>query len=136
MVTLDAGKALALTQVGSRMLLGCIMGSDMSDQSITTIPARAQTLTVLRYMSPREPILMLPGEEDGYGTRWTLSGQQVQPAIAQYLMSRGLIAETGRTELGARKLTLTTAGLRVREDGIHWWSGLSLIEKLRVILFG
>jgi hypothetical protein len=113
-----------------------MIGKEMSDQSTTTIPARAQMLTVLRYMNAREPILMLPGEDDGYGTRWTLSGQQVQPAIAQYLMARGLIAETGRTELGARKLTLTSAGLRVREEGIRWWSGLSLIEKLKVIIFG
>jgi hypothetical protein len=118
------------------MLLACIMGSDMSDQSITTIPARAQTLTVLRYMSPREPILMLPGEEDGYGTRWDAEWSAGPTCHRAVPHGRGLIAETGRTELGARKLTLTTAGLRVREDGIHWWSGLSLSEKLRVIIFG
>lgn len=108
-----------------------------SEDSSSPIPARAQTLKVLRYMGRwREPMLMLPGDDDGFGTRWTLSGQQIPPAIASYLMREGLIVETGQTELGARELTLTAAGWRVRDSGITWWSRLSLAEKLRVIFFG
>ncbi|MCM8593932.1 hypothetical protein [Accumulibacter sp.] len=108
----------------------------MNSDRGTPIPARAETLKVLRLMSRREPIMMLPGDEDGYGTRWTLSGQQVQPAIASYLMAQGFIAETGRTDFGARKLTLTPAGLRFRENGIRWWSELSFLGKLKVIILG
>ena len=107
-----------------------------SPHETADIPARYETLTVLRYMSPSEPMLMLPGEEDGYGTRWTLGGQQVQPAIAQYLMRGDFIVNTGRTEFGAHILTLTPAGHQLRDNGIRWWSGLSPYAKLKVILFG
>jgi hypothetical protein len=100
------------------------------------IPARYETLMVLRCMHQREPMLMLPGAEDGYGTRWTLGGQQVQPGIAQYLMRGNFIVKTGRTEFGAHTLNLTPAGHRLRDNGIRWWSGLNPYEKLKVILFG
>lgn len=108
----------------------------MTDDSTSDIPARAETLRVLRFMGRYSPLLMLVGDDDGYGTRWTLSGQQVQPAIARFLMEKGLVEESGRTEFGARKLTLTEAGLRVRESGIRWWSGLSPLEKLKVVILG
>lgn len=100
------------------------------------IPSRAETLEVLRLMGEHEPILMLTGDEDGYGTRWTIHGQQIQPGIARYLMDAGHIADSGATEFGARKLALTEAGAEFRSDGIRWWAGLNLLEKLRVRIFG
>lgn len=100
-----------------------------------TIPHRAETLQVLRLISS-EPILMLTGDDEGYGSRWTISGQQVQPAIARYLMESGFVAEIGQTEFGARKLALTVSGNQFREKGLSWWSGLSLIQKIRVTLLG
>ena len=60
---------------------------------------------------------MLAGSDDGYGTRWTLGGQQVQPAIARYLMEAGFVAEEGKTQFGARKLALTADGVRFRDNG-------------------
>lgn len=100
------------------------------------IPNRADTLRVLRLIGEREPILMLPGDVDGYGTRWTLCGQQVQPAIAHYLMTEGFIAESGSTEFGARILVLTSAGTLFREEGACWWAGLSPLQKLKAIVIG
>ena len=79
-----------------------------------TIPQRAQTLQVLRLMGPFEPILMLTGDDEGYGSRWTLSGEQVQPAIARFLMESGFIASIGKTEFGAIKLALTEKGSEFR----------------------
>ena len=99
------------------------------------IPHRAETLQVLRLII-NEPILMLTGDDEGYGSRWTISGQQVQPAIARYLMESGFVAEIGKTEFGARKLALTTTGNQFREKGLNWWSGLSLLQKMRVTLLG
>jgi hypothetical protein len=101
-----------------------------------SIPSRAETLRVLRLMGNHAPILMLSGDEDDYGTRWTLHGQQVQPAIARYLMKLGFIEDAGGTEFGARKLALTDRGARFREDGVRWWSGLSLLQKLKITVFG
>ena len=99
------------------------------------IPHRAETLQVLRLII-NEPILMLSGDDEGYGSRWTIGGQQVQPAIARYLMESGFVAEIGKTEFGARKLALTTTGNQCREKGLNWWSGLSLLQKIRVTLLG
>jgi hypothetical protein len=104
--------------------------------SPSPIPNRVETLRVLRLMGDYEPILMLVGSDDGYGTRWTLGGQQVQPAIARYLMESGCIAENGRTQFGARTLALTADGVSFRERGLRWWDGLSLFEKLKVTLLG
>jgi hypothetical protein len=101
-----------------------------------TIPQRAETLQVLRLMGPFEPILMLSGDDDGYGSRWTLSGQQVQPAIAQFLMESGFIAAAGKTEFGAIKLALTEKGREFREKGLAWWAELNFLEKLKVTLLG
>lgn len=100
------------------------------------IPQRAETLQVLRLISDCEPMLMLSGDDEGYGSRWTLSGQQVQPAIARYLMESGFVADIGKTEFGARKLTLTETGSELREKGLRWWSGLNFLEKLKITLFG
>ncbi|WP_153145691.1 hypothetical protein [Dechloromonas sp. H13] len=108
----------------------------MSSTSPSTIPNRLETLRVLRLMGDYEPILMLTGSDDGYGTRWTLSGQQVQPAIARYLMETGFVTETGKTQFGARKLALTVDGKRFRDNGVRWWDSLSLLEKLKVTLLG
>ena len=102
----------------------------------SSIPNRADTLRVLRAISGRQPVLMLAGSEDGYGTRWTLGGQQVQPAIARYLMDAGFIAESGKTQFGARTLTLTDAGVSFRERGMAWWASLSFLEKLKVTVLG
>ena len=100
------------------------------------IPNRADTLRVLRAMGEYEPIMMLAGNDDGYGSRWTLAGQQVQPAIARYLMEAGFIAERGRTDFGARCLALTPAGRDFRRRGIEWWRELGWLEKLRAVIFG
>lgn len=100
------------------------------------IPHRAETLQVLRLMGNFQPMLMLAGDPDGYGTRWLIHGQQVQPAIASYLMRAGFVAESGTTDFGARKLALTRDGARFRESGLRWWSSLSLLERLEARLFG
>lgn len=100
------------------------------------IPQRAETLQVLRLISEHEPILMLGSNNNGYGERWTLSGQEVQPAIAQFLMNSGFIAEIGETELGAVKLALTEKGREFRDRGLAWWADLNFLEKLKVTVFG
>ena len=108
----------------------------MPSSPLSSIPNRVETLRVLRLMGDYDPILMLVGSDDGYGTRWTLGGQQVQPAIARYLMEAGFITENGKTELGARKLVLTADGVRYRERGVAWWASLSIFEKLKVTVLG
>ena len=104
--------------------------------SPSPIPNRVETLRVLRLMGDYEPLLMLAGSDDGYGKRWTLGGQQVQPAIAHYLMEAGFVAEEGKTQFGARKLALTADGVRFRDKGVRWWAGLSFLQKLKVTIFG
>lgn len=104
--------------------------------SADAIPSRAETLEILQFMGDHEPILMLKGDDDGYGTRWTVHGQQIQPGIARYLMEAGYVADTGATEFGARKLTLTPAGTTFRNDGVRWWKSLNLLEKIRIRIFG
>lgn len=100
------------------------------------IPQRAETLQVLRLMGRFEPILMLSGDDEGYGSRWTLSGEQVQPAIARFLMDSGFITDCGKTEFGAIKLVLTEKGCEFRERGLAWWGELNFLEKLKVTLLG
>jgi len=78
----------------------------------------------------------LRGESDGYGARWTIDGQEIQPAIATYLMNSGFIADVGATEMGARKLALTKSGVRFRSEGLEWWAGLGPLEKLKILIFG
>lgn len=87
-------------------------------------------------MGDFEPIMQLSGDADGYGTRWTLHGQEVQPAIVRYLIQADFVADSGATELGARKLALTKAGGQFRESGIRWWASLNLLEKLKITVFG
>jgi hypothetical protein len=101
-----------------------------------TIPARAETLEVLQLMGDFEPILMLPGDADGFGTRWIIHGQQVQPAIARYLMEEGCIVDSGETELGMRRLTLTPTGIRFRDDGARWWRSQTWWQRLKITVFG
>ncbi len=100
------------------------------------IPNRAQTLEVLRLMGQCRPILMLPGDEDGYGTRWLLDGEQVLPGIAKYLMEGGYIADSGATEFGARKLALTESGKRFRDNGVIWWKSLGFLQRLKITILG
>ena len=100
------------------------------------IPRRAQTLAVLRLMGRGRPMLMLPGDDDGYGCRWLLDGGEVPPAIAKYLMDTACIADVGATEFGARTLALTDSGLRLRDDGRRWWANLGLLQRLWVIVLG
>ncbi len=107
---------------------------DTSPESL--IPNRAQMLEVLQLMGLHRPILMLPGDDDGYGTRWVLDGEQVQPGIARYLMEAGFIADSGTTEFGARKLALTDSGSRFRENGVLWWESLGWLQRLRITIFG
>lgn len=102
----------------------------------TPIPIRAETLKVLRLMGDHAPILMLGGATGGYGVRWTIDGQPVQPVIARYLMESNLVAESGVTELGAIKLALTESGAEFRKDGLLWWASLSLFQKLQVLILG
>ena len=101
-----------------------------------TIPSRAETLQILCLINNGQPLLMLGSGEDGYGSRWTLSGEQVQPAIARNLMEAGLVTEIGQTEFGARRLVLTPSGCELRERGIRWWASLGWLEKLRIKLLG
>lgn len=101
-----------------------------------SVPLRAQTLQILRLMGDFEPILMLTGCDDGYGSRWTLSGQQVQPGIARFLMESGFIADSGKTEFGAIKLALTEKGRTFRQNGLAWWNELNFLEKLTVVVCG
>ena len=108
----------------------------MDSSRIPLIPNRAQTLDVLRLIGTYRPILMLPGDDDGYGTRWVLDGQQVQPGIAKYLMEAGFIADSGATEFGARRLALTDSGKLFRENGVRWWQSLGFLERLRITFFG
>ena len=100
------------------------------------IPSRAQTLDVLRHIGAYRPMLMLRGSDDGYGTRWLLDGMQVQPGIATYLMNGGFLVDSGATEFGARKLTLTESGKRLRDNGVIWWESLGYLERLTVTIFG
>ncbi|MCK9380452.1 MAG: hypothetical protein M0P95_05220 [Sulfuritalea sp.] len=108
----------------------------MDSRGKTPIPIRAETLKVLRLMGNYAPILMLGDDAEGYGTRWTIDGQPVQPAIATYLMQSGYIADSGTTELGARKLALTESGAEFRKAGLLWWNGLSLLQKLNILIRG
>lgn len=101
-----------------------------------TIPDRAQTLKVLALMGRYTPMLMLSGDEDGYGARWSVDGHPVEPAIARFLMEANYIAETGTTEMGARQLTLTDSGARFSDEGLRWWSTLNLLQKLKIKLLG
>lgn len=112
------------------------MNPAMTSTSSRAIPFRAQTLDVLRLMGNFRPLLMLPGDDDGYGARWLLDGAQVLPGIAKYLIDGGFVAPTGTTGFGARELTLTAAGRRLRDNGLRWWSGLSLLQRCWVIVLG
>jgi len=87
-------------------------------------------------MGDFRPILMLTGDDDGYGTRWVLDGQQVQPGIARYLMAENYVADSGATEFGARTLALTESGRDFRERGLRWWAALGWVQRLQVRLFG
>ena len=100
------------------------------------IPYRAQTLDVLRLMGNFRPLLMLPGDDDGYGARWVLDGGQVLPAIAKYLIDGGFVAQTATTGFGARELTLTDSGQRLLDNGLRWWSSLGLLQRWWVIVLG
>ena len=100
------------------------------------IPNRAQTLEILRLMGRHRPLLMLLGDDDGYGTRWLLDGEQVLPGIAKYLMEGGFIADSGATEFGARKLALTESGKRFRDNGVIWWKSLGFLQRLKITILG
>ncbi|MBI5901305.1 MAG: hypothetical protein HZB40_19055 [Rhodocyclales bacterium] len=102
----------------------------------SAIPHRAQTLNLLRLMGEHAPILHLRGDPDGFGERWTLHGGEVLPAIAGWLMQSGYLADAGATEMGARRLLLTPAGIEFRRQGLHWWAQLGALARLRVIVFG
>lgn len=108
----------------------------MDSDGNNPIPSRAETLKVLRLMGDYAPILMLAGDADGYGARWSIDGHPIQPAIARYLMASDLVVDSGATELGARKLALTAAGVQFRKDGLLWWNGLGLFQKLKVMVGG
>jgi hypothetical protein len=87
-------------------------------------------------MGNHEPLLMLGNHANDYGTRWTLGGQQVEPAIARYLMNEGYVENSGTTEFGAKELRLTDAGVEFRSAGIAWWKTLGLFEKMKIALWG
>lgn len=100
------------------------------------IPTQAQTLEVLQLMGRNQPIIMLPGNDDGYGTRWLLDGQELLPVIAKFLMERGFVADTGATGFGARTLALTESGRRFLESGMLWWNDLGFFERLKITILG
>jgi hypothetical protein len=100
------------------------------------IPDRAETLKVLWLMGDYAPILMLSGDEDGFGARWSIDGHPVHPAIARFLTQSSFIVDSGTTELGAKKLALTEAGAQFRKAGMLWWSGLTFLEKLKIMVIG
>ena len=100
------------------------------------IPNRAQTLDVLRLMGPYRPLLMLPGDDDGYGARWLLDGGEVPPGIAKYLIDGGFVTHSGTTGFGARELTLTESGQRLRDNGLRWWANLGRLQRWWVIVLG
>lgn len=91
---------------------------------------------VLRLMGEHAPILMLGGSTDGDGSRWTIHGHPVEPAIAVFLMRSGLVADGQLTELGARTLRLTQAGIEFRAAGERWWAELSPLQKLEAMITG
>lgn len=109
---------------------------DAAEDTPIPIPSRAETLKLLRLMGDFAPMLMLCGDTDGFGDRWTIGGQPVQPAIARYLMQSGFVVNSGATELGARKLALTESGIKFREEGLLWWAGLSLFQKIKITVCG
>jgi hypothetical protein len=108
----------------------------MGAEAFGLIPGRAETLGILRLMTEGHPMLMLGGKPRDFGTRWVLDGQQVQPAIASYLIEGGYIRATGRTEFGAIVLEMTPSGVGFRQAGQRWWASLNLLQKLRVLFFG
>ena len=108
----------------------------MAPASSRAIPNRAQTLDVLRLMGRYRPLLMLPGDDDGYGARWLLDGVEVQPGIAKYLIDGGFVAQTATTGFGARELTLTDSGRRLLDNGLRWWASLGLLQRWWVIVLG
>jgi hypothetical protein len=87
-------------------------------------------------MGGRAPMLMLAGDSDGYGARWMIDGYPVEPAIARWLMESGYIASSGTTELGVGTLALTESGVEFLKAGALWWNDLSVLQKLKVIIFG
>ncbi|MDA8254827.1 MAG: hypothetical protein M0Z99_04160 [Betaproteobacteria bacterium] len=107
---------------------------DAADYS--SIPNRAETLQVLRLMGGNVPMLMLSGAADGFGARWSIDRNPVQPAIARWLMQLGYVADTGATELGVRILALTAAGVEFRRRGLLWWAGLGRFARLKIVIFG
>lgn len=108
----------------------------MTSANRSRIPHRFDTLRLLRRLGDQPPMLMLKSTDDGFGTRWLLEGQPVSPALAKYLMREGMVGDVGATEFGARKLTLTSEGRRFRDKGVDWWSELSRVQKLLVMIFG
>jgi hypothetical protein len=108
----------------------------MDSSEETPIPNRAETLKVLGLMGKYAPILMLGNDPEGYGTRWTIDGHPIQPPIARYLIESGFVEDSGKTEMGARRLALTQSGAEFRDAGVLWWKGLSLFQKLQVMIRG
>ncbi len=108
----------------------------MTSVAPPAIPHRAETLEILRLMGEHAPMLWLRGDDDGCGERWTLHGQQVQPAIAAWLMHLGYLADAGATEMGARRLILTPAGVEFRRQGQAWWKGLGVVGRLKAKVLG
>lgn len=106
------------------------------DSAPGDIPGRFEILELMRLMGRYAPVIMLGGDEDGYGARWLLHGNEVQPGIARYLMEQGYLADDGATELGARKLILSAEGIRFRDEGFAWWDSLGPFEKLKIRIFG
>jgi len=108
----------------------------MMNNPDSPVPDPAETIKVLSLMGNFAPMLMLRGDADGYGARWSVQGHPVEPAIARYLMELEYVVDAGATEMGARRLTLTESGVRNRTDGMRWWSDLSRWQKLKVRIFG
>ncbi len=59
--------------------------------------------------------------------------RQQQLMMAEFLIP---LVKAGATEMGARRLLLTPAGVEFRRQGLDWWAQLGPLARLRVVVFG
>ena len=52
------------------------------------------------------------------------------------LIDGGFVADAGATGFGARQLTLSDSGQRLRDNGLRWWASLSVVERLKITILG
>jgi hypothetical protein len=64
-----------------------------------------------------------------------VDGSQIPVVIINYLRDGNFLMETSRTEMKMRTFRLSEEGIRFREAGLTWWSGLPLYKKLFLTIF-